>query len=629
MESNWNTARGRGRASRIAQRGNVRRGVSSRLNPDSRQGENQRGRNFRGQPSNRGGFPGGLPTFLSFLSNIVPGQEAADPEQGGPRHGGQRGRPGQYPRGYVHQGYQGSGPRRSQNEGPGSRRPQEQDQARRDEPRDQGKGPRRNETNGPQRDMSTGVASQLAMSLKALQDGLNAIQQQFNAWTNNNMDTLTATSGERRNADTQGQGQGTQEQGQGNTRVEETKSGNVDFSDLCKNTFRYVQVSHHIENWQNLPNSIGKNISTLVSNIKPPMPNIELTDKLTAIGIDFGNKIAETVKSHLLNAKVNVESSLLRLDNQDVDKAHTIVKKQLEYKLGRKMSAKNQESWLTQAKGLVDVEKSTNDANQPVQNSEASRTTTNKTYASTTMLGSAKKRKLELEKSPKPGTSKAIDFCTSLDSSDEGGCSADIEEFSDLDNTIVAISDTPKCSQSKITTRSKSNVTVHSKPFNIRIAIKPSCKVLVVGDSQLQNLKLPDQFQIESFRGAAFPHLTEVIKTAELTDQVEDIILSAGVNHRDKNLEKEMMPTLKTCISALRQTGKRIHFLEVSIPNSFTELQRSRMEALNEYIRGQGQDLSYIGSCPREKVTTLADGLHYGKSTLSIIAGKITNHFLN
>jgi len=315
MENNWSTVRGQGRASRIAQRGRVRGGVSSRLDPDVNQGDNRGGRSYRGGSGRQGrGFPGGLPTFLSFLSNIVPGQGSGEPAQGG------RGAT----RGY---GPRGPSSRRGPSQGwrgppldqrrPGWRRPAEQDQGserrpRGPEPRPTGSEPRPTgpepRSTGPeprptgpearptgpwnrtlQDQPTTGIVAQLASSLKALQDGLNAIQQQFNAFTSNQKETTNPT----------GQRTTTDNRQQDPSGEESTRSGNTDFSQLCKTTFRYVQICHHMENWQNLPNSIGKNINTLIHNIKPPMPSCDLTDKLTAIGLDFGHKIAEAVKSHL------------------------------------------------------------------------------------------------------------------------------------------------------------------------------------------------------------------------------------------------------------------------------------------------------------------------------------------
>jgi len=504
--------------------------------------------------------------------------------------------------------------------------------------------PAKGDAQGPQGLLTFALVAQLASSIKTLQEGLNAIGQQFNALTMHQQPTGAMDSiGQTVNNGPSGNHGPLVDSGPMNNNrpsnsgmEQETRSGNHDFSNLCKTTFRYVQISHHLENWQNVPASIGKNIGTLISNIKPPMPSSDLTDKLMAIGVDFGNKIAETVKSHLQTVKVNVESSLLSLDNQDADKAHAIVKKQLNYKLGRKMTAKDQERWLSEARGLADVQQSTTTTTQPIQGPQVSKTTSTTTSTTTSSIshvtavsGSTPSKKRKIGKSPKSGNSSTIDSSSSDDMQSDDGCSTDIEEYSELDVTVVA--------KPTMQTRSNSvssNVRVHSKAYNksyftTKINVKPSCKILVVGDSQLQHLELPEHFQIESFRGGKFPHITDAVKELEIPDQVEDIVLAAGINDRDVNLEKETMPTLTTCIAALRRTGRRIHFLEVSIPNSFSEVQRARMDAVNEYIRGRSQDLSYIGACPKEKVTTGADGLHYGKSTLTIIAGKITDHFLN
>ena len=593
MEMNWSTVRGRGRASRIAQRGNVRQEVSSRLNLDRGQGENRRGQTFNGRSSSHGiGFPGGR------------GQaRRGEWSRGGPR---------QTQRGPARQHW---------GQPQGSRGPQP---------------PAKGDAHGPQGLLTFAIVAQLASSLKTLQEGLNAIGQQFNALTKNQqptgvMDTNgpTVSNGSTVNIGPLVDNGPTVNNRPRNSGIEqENRSGNLDFSNLCKTTFRYVQISHHLENWQNVPASIGKNIGTLISNIKPPMPSSELIDNLTAIGIDFGNKIAETVKSHLQTVKVNVESSLLSLDHQDADKAHAIVKKQLNYKLGRKMAAKDQERWLSEARGLTDVQQAANTTTQPIQEPQVSKTTSTISHV-TAVSGSTPSKKRKIGKSPKAGKSTTTESSSSDDMQSDDGCSTDIEEYSDLDVTVVA--------KPTMQTRSNSvssNVRVHSKAYNksyftTKINVKTSCKILVVGDSQLQHLELPEHFQIESFRGGKFPHITDAVKELELPDQVEDIVLAAGINDRDVNLEKETMPTLTTCIAALRRTGRRIHFLEVSVPNSFSEVQRARMDAVNEYVRGRSQDLSYIGACPKEKVTTGADGLHYGRSTLAIIAGKITDHFLN
>src|SRR3989441_407832 len=291
MEMNWSTVRGRGRASRIAQRGDIRGGVSSRLNLDAGQVEARRGQSFNGRSNSRRiGFPGGR------------GRESrGQMSRGGPRQaqGGAARQPGR------------------QRQGQGSRGPQQ---------------PATGGVHGPQGLVTFAVIAQLASSLKTLQDGLSAIGQQFNALTRNqpwtgsmNNNGPTCSNGPNNNNGPLVDNGSMTDNGSRNPGIDhDNRSGNLDFSNLCKTTFRYVQVSHHMKNWQNVPASIGKNIGTLISNIKPPIPCSELTDKLTAIGIDFGNKIAETVKSHLQTVKANVESSLLRLDNQGADKSQAV-----------------------------------------------------------------------------------------------------------------------------------------------------------------------------------------------------------------------------------------------------------------------------------------------------------------
>src|SRR4051812_41360752 len=241
MEMNWSTVRGRGRASRIAQRGDIRGGVSSRLNLDAGQVETRRGQNFNGRSNSRGiGFPGGR-------ERVPRGQMS----RGGPRRasGGaarQHGRQGQG---------QGQGPRGPQ------------------QPANEG-------VHGPQGLVTFAVIAQLASSLKTLQDGLNAIGQQVNALTRNqpwtglkNNNGTTVSNGPSNNNGPLVDNGPMNDNGSRNPGIDhDNRSGNLDFSNLCKTTFRYVQVSHHMENWQNVPASIGKNISTLISNIKPPMP---------------------------------------------------------------------------------------------------------------------------------------------------------------------------------------------------------------------------------------------------------------------------------------------------------------------------------------------------------------------
>jgi hypothetical protein len=187
-----------------------------------------------------------------------------------------------------------------------------------------------------------------------------------------------------------------------------------------------------------------------------------------------------------------------------------------------------------------------------------------------------------------------------------------------------------QCSQPcpKMTKKGPINRT-HSKTDadNLHFDVEKGVRVLIIGDSEVQNLSnLPNAFQIESFRGARFPWLTDVVKELELPDSVEHIILSAGINHRDQDFRKVVVPQFDTCVDALLQTGRKIHFLGVDVPISFTEEQDSVMTELN--LRAHRKLKHYI---PPEvdRVRTIADGLHYNEGTLSNITDRILSHFEN
>src|SRR2546425_43293 len=132
MEMNWSTVRGRGRASRIAQRGDIRGGVSSRLNLDAGQVEARRGQSFNGRSNSRRiGFPGGR------------GRESSGQmSRGGPRQA------------------QGGAARQPGRQGQGSRGPQQ---------------PATGGVHGPQGLVTFAVIAQLASSLKTLQEDRKSV----------------------------------------------------------------------------------------------------------------------------------------------------------------------------------------------------------------------------------------------------------------------------------------------------------------------------------------------------------------------------------------------------------------------------------------------------------------------
>jgi hypothetical protein len=161
----------------------------------------------------------------------------------------------------------------------------------------------------------------------------------------------------------------------------------------------------------------------------------------------------------------------------------------------------------------------------------------------------------------------------------------------------------------------------------LRVDVEEGCRVLVLGDSQVKNLTgLPAGFQIESFRGARYPWITDVVNGLDLPDSVEHIVLAAGINDRDSDVSKTVRPTFVTCMEALRKTRRKIHFLGIDVPRSFTAKQERTINDINEMAFRSVQQEGFIGDS-QGRVTTVVDGLHYDTTTLKQIAAKITRHF--
>jgi hypothetical protein len=142
--------------------------------------------------------------------------------------------------------------------------------------------------------------------------------------------------------------------------VNEVRSENEDFATLCKASFRYVQVTHHMTNWNSLPRGVERGLDALVQSIRPPMPSGELSSKLAALAADFGEKVCDVVRNHLVQCRVQVEQALLELDDKDADRAGNIVRRQLESKLGKKMEAGRRGQLLDEALQMVGAARSCN-----------------------------------------------------------------------------------------------------------------------------------------------------------------------------------------------------------------------------------------------------------------------------
>ena len=88
------------------------------------------------------------------------------------------------------------------------------------------------------------------------------------------------------------------------------ESANPDFPELLKTIFQYIQLTHHYENWSEIPDSLNKAIDILIANIRPPLPGDGVNSKLKDPGDDFKTAILVATQAHLHSRAVNAEAEL-------------------------------------------------------------------------------------------------------------------------------------------------------------------------------------------------------------------------------------------------------------------------------------------------------------------------------
>lgn len=418
------------------------------------------------------------------------------------------------------------------------------------------------------------------------------------------------------------------------------KSTNPDFPNLCKSMFRFVQLEHHLGNWKALPKGIDKALQKVITNIKPPMPSEGLSDRLLALTLDFKDSLTRAVHDHISDqlCKVKIESETL--DNSDAFRARDIVEQQLKRKLGKKLSDNRRDELLTEALKVIKMPRpglsamdpvppvvtlagGTGILNHPVSTVEVVLESGHQNPAR--MLSYADVMSPELAATPSNSKKRRV---TSP--------ACEQQSLQEMEITVIASDDEevdrPVSSSQKPGPLSSKFVNMVHRKHDVdkfTINFKTDCRVLVLGDSELKNLKgLPIDFQVESFSGARFPWLTEVVRRNSLPSSVTDVVLAAGINDRESSFNERTLPELKECLDELRKTGRKLHFLAVNIPKDFSSRLVNNLEDLNDYVRA-AEDVGVIENLPYSSVRTLRDGLHYDDMTLDLITDKVKEHFLN
>ena len=114
------------------------------------------------------------------------------------------------------------------------------------------------------------------------------------------------------------------------------RSSNPDFPSLIKMQFQTIQLTHHAEKWKEIPPAVDRDISKLVENLKPPMPNASLRQQLLAAANDFKSALTGVVQHHLEDCQMATTCALSDMDHTDWTAAAEMAKNRYNRRLGKR-----------------------------------------------------------------------------------------------------------------------------------------------------------------------------------------------------------------------------------------------------------------------------------------------------
>ena len=129
----------------------------------------------------------------------------------------------------------------------------------------------------------------------------------------------------------------------------------IEQKDLIRAIFKYVQILHHLHNWNNIPKGIQDNINRLTDNINPPNPDVTFSTKLRSLNDYIARSIQDTVNEHLYQLRrstkeliINSDSNIIPTGDLKSEVIHLCSKI-----LGTRLKAPARDSYIQEAMDLL------------------------------------------------------------------------------------------------------------------------------------------------------------------------------------------------------------------------------------------------------------------------------------
>ena len=435
----------------------------------------------------------------------------------------------------------------------------------------------------------------------------------------------------------------------GSTSDQPTHSENPDFRGLVSNTFKYVQSTHHAENWQEILDSISRGVDRLVENLRPPQPTETLRADLRASATSFKNNIRSLVNKHLLNTAHAAKNNIQQMNQTDIKLVQKIAAAQYKRKLGTRARQDTLETALEKMEGWIKPKKTNN--RTLIKNNTTTTNTQNRfgalaevepeadpeNISDDALLHAAENIQttgLRRKPSSPPGTSPA-------------------HKTQRPDNTrmeeeeSVVVPPSPNPNRVRLTSARAPPQTVSDNWQGGELVVgDPGSRnawrlgpcdngitTVVIADSngvcwKDARMPLPPTWRIFAFRGATLQDVAALLQAA--TDDlrpVTRIVIAVGVNDRKSETSNTM-----TSLHAIQQWAERrsrsVYFVGIPPHPIVNMAERSTLARIN----AQAQDIfaaNFIQPIPEEEFYAPVEdstGVHYSCHTAERIIDSILQH---
>lgn len=464
------------------------------------------------------------------------------------------------------------------------------------------------------------------------------------------------------------------------------KSSNPGFIQMTRSLYKTVQIRRHMDNWQDLPRSISKDLNHLADLIKPTDPTDSLRNDVLQIFNNTGNALRTRVQQHFLERLDTNRRILSRLDARDMTMAIETVRIQISRNAGKKLSGATLQTLLEEESAYIGKEQETETTGKQAQRDCAQKTP----MAPTITTPSAPKRNVPPPPPPMMPTTSTSNYYAPLATTtdmeeDEAIPDTDVEELqttptspprkktcqrqsltadesaaasqtpnaeanlaalADLINTTEATTGPPVVQTDQIQTV-KQNTTTSTRTFHYtqtgvkyikdtasmmksrgetwRVCVDANTKTLVIGDSNLRLVEtddLPPNWQLTVLPGARLDDLPDILVKLPYA-KLTNLIISVGINNRTDPSNSPKLELMERIANQLQRKAKNAFTMGVSYTPHLPPHEQDKLMFINRTLASLS-GVRYI--CPlrsEDTVTLMQKNIHYNKTTVSKIWSKI------